>query len=164
MPNKTVYFIMGVSGSGKSTIGKLLAKKLTIPFFDADDYHSDNNIQKMTSGIPLTDADRTHWLHDLNLLAVKQNNGAVIACSALKEKYRVHLIKGIQKQYFIFLNGSFELISERLKNRGAHFMSADLLQSQFNSLEIPTNGITVDINNTTEEIVNAILEKSNRTD
>ncbi len=153
-----VYIIMGVSGCGKSTIGKLLAKELSIPFFDGDDYHPASNIQKMSEGIPLNDTDRHGWLTALNLLA-KQHaaHGAVIACSALKENYRKILKKDIEsKVRLIYLEGSIQEIQERLTNRKGHFMPTALLKSQFDILEPPSDAITVSISLPPEKIVEII--------
>ena len=153
-----MYLIMGVSGCGKSTIGRLLAKDLSIPFFDGDDYHPASNIQKMSEGIPLNDDDRHNWLIELNLLA-KQHlfHGAVIACSALKEKYRETLRKDIEdKICVIYLEGSIQEIKERLTNRKDHFMPAALLKSQFDALEPPSDAITVAISLPPEDIVDNI--------
>ena len=159
-----VLFVMGVSGSGKSTIGKLLAKKLNVKFYDGDDYHPKENVDKMAKGNPLNDDDRKGWLHRLNLLAKeKELVGAVIACSALKVKYRTLLQKGIIKElHFIYLQGSFEEVSARLKQRKGHFMPPELLRSQFEALEVPQNAITVSIDNTPEEIVSEIIKKLNQ--
>ena len=108
---------MGVSGSGKSTIGELLAQKLNIPFFDTDDFHPKENVEKMKAGNPLNDKDRAPWLDNLNQLAKKElaKKGAVITCSALKEKYRVRLEEGLPNSpEWIFLNGDFEMILQRM--------------------------------------------------
>ncbi len=150
---------MGVSGVGKSTIGSLLSEELAIPFFDGDDFHPENNILKMSRGEALNDNDRFGWLKTLNELAVKQlkKKGCVIVCSALKESYRNILntnIKGNSK--WVFLNGSFELIEKRINNRRDHFMSSDLLRSQFDILEEPKNTIEIDISLTPENIIKAI--------
>lgn len=150
---------MGVSGSGKSTIGKLLAEALDYPFFDGDDFHPDVNIEKMSVGTPLNDEDRYDWLLALNKLA--KNNlikGAVIACSALKESYRDLLQAGISKGvYYIYLKGSFQEVLERLKQRKGHYMPLELLQSQFDVLSPPKNAIVVEINQSPEKIVDKIL-------
>ena len=113
---------MGVSGSGKTTIGKLLSQKTGIPFFDGDDFHSAANKEKMKAGNPLTDADRLGWLQVLNRQAKEESvkGGAIIACSALKEKYRKLLSENLENPAWVFLNGSFELISLRMKNRTGH--------------------------------------------
>ncbi len=159
---KTIFYIMGVSGCGKSTIGKLLAKQLNFMFFDGDDYHPEANVQKMASGSALNDDDRKGWLLTLNELAERNvQSGAVIACSALKESYRELLKHGIEEQVaFVFLEGSFEMIQERLKARKGHFMPAALLRSQFDALEIPTDGISIAIQSTPEEIIQEILASS----
>lgn len=150
-----IIFIMGVSGSGKTTVGLELSATTGIPFFDADDYHSAANKEKMKSGRPLDDVDRQGWLEALNNLAGEEakKTGAIIACSALKEKYRAILSNGIEKQvYWVVLHGSFETIQERLKSRKQHFMPASLLQTQFDILEIPSGAMLADINHPPAEI------------
>lgn len=157
-----IIFIMGVSGSGKTTVGELLAAKTGIPFFDADDFHSAANKEKMKAGHPLTDDDRKDWLQKINILAVEQMalQGAVIACSALKTEYRITLSNGIKKPFWVFLNGSYEIIYQRISNRKGHYMPASLLQSQFESLEIPSDAFAVNTdNNAPDEIVQLILNK-----
>ncbi|MGB6151189.1 MAG: gluconokinase [Pricia sp.] len=156
---KHILFVMGVSGSGKTTIGKLLAEKLQIPFFDGDDYHPKANVEKMAKGHPLNDEDRKGWLRRLNELARHQKHqGAVIACSALKTQYREQLRQGVDTVEFIYLEGSFKLISQRLSNRKGHFMPPELLRSQFDALEIPKHAISVSIDATPSKVVNAILD------
>jgi carbohydrate kinase (thermoresistant glucokinase family) len=153
---------MGVSGSGKTTIGKNLAAKIGFPFFDGDDFHSAANKEKMTAGTPLTDEDRASWLTHMNQAAREEAKlaGAVLACSALKEKYRSILSSGINiPLYWVFLHGSFELIKKRMEERKDHFMPAGLLASQFDALEIPGNCITVDISNTPDKIIEAIISQ-----
>jgi carbohydrate kinase (thermoresistant glucokinase family) len=153
-----IIYIMGVSGSGKTTIGKKLAAEINFPFFDGDDFHPMANKEKMKAGIPLTDEDRASWLIRMNDLAKGKKEGAVIACSALKEKYRKTLTQGLTiPVYWIFLEGSFELIQKRMKERKDHFMPAALLSSQFDTLEPPANGIAIDISKTPEKIVQAII-------
>ncbi len=154
-----IYFIMGVSGCGKSTIGNLLANELEIPFYDGDDYHSKTNVKKMASGQPLTDKDRRDWLLKLNEIALaKRTEGAIIGCSALKESYRRILDANLQENArWIYLSGSFEDVMNRLRQRKGHFMPAELLKSQFETLEVPQNAIKVSINMPAEEIVNRIL-------
>ncbi|MBT8306247.1 MAG: gluconokinase [Maribacter sp.] len=155
-----IYIIMGVSGSGKSTVGKLLATKLNIPFFDGDDYHPKANVQKMANGCPLNDTDRKGWLQKLNELAIDhKNEGAVIACSALKEKYRTQLKQGlINQMVFVYLHGTFDQIYARLKARKDHYMPAKLLKSQFDTLEIPKNSIQISILKSPEDIVYQIMK------
>jgi carbohydrate kinase (thermoresistant glucokinase family) len=158
-----IIFIMGVSGSGKTTIGKLLSEKIGWPFFDADDFHTTENKEKMQSGQPLSDDDRSEWLQKINQLAVKAvlDNGAIIACSALKEKYRNVLCSGIDKPQWIFLNGSYDTIYSRIQKRKDHYMPASLLQTQFDSLEIPADSFSISIQKTTTEIVAAIYQYLN---
>jgi carbohydrate kinase (thermoresistant glucokinase family) len=158
----SVFFIMGVSGSGKTTIGQLLSERTGIPFFDADDYHPDSNKKKMQEGHPLTDEDRQEWLLRLNQLAIVQSNnkGAIIACSALKERYREILSTNITVPvYWVLLQGSYELIKERIEKRKGHYMPASLLQSQFDILEAPYDAIVEDIANDPTFIVDDILRR-----
>jgi carbohydrate kinase (thermoresistant glucokinase family) len=158
---------MGVSGSGKTTVGKKLAEKINLPFYDGDDFHSEENKKKMAAGEPLTDDDRVGWLIKLNDLAKRKmkKKGAIIACSALKEKYRRVLSGGIRGPVvWIFLQGCYELIKKRMDERKDHFMPPGLLASQFDTLEIPENCITIDISKSPDEIVEIIiseLEKRN---
>lgn len=156
-----ILFVMGVSGSGKSTIGQLLAEKLNIPFFDGDSFHPEINVKKMSEGKPLNDDDRQGWLERLNEIALDNiSTGAVIVCSALKEKYRTILSHNLEDQYkFIYLNGSFELINKRLNERMNHFMPKELLQSQFSTLEAPIEALTISIDQTPDEIIKDITEK-----
>ena len=153
---------MGVSGSGKTTIGEKLALNLRLPFFDGDDFHSAANKEKMTAGIPLTDEDRMAWLTKMNQAAREQakKNGAVLGCSALKEKYRAILSSGIKiPVYWVFLEGNYELIKERMEKRKDHFMPPGLLSSQFNALEIPAHCIKIDISKNPDEIVETIISQ-----
>jgi gluconokinase len=157
-----IIFIMGVSGSGKTTIGKLLSEKTGLPFFDGDDFHSQANKEKMQAGKPLNDDDRSNWLQKISQLAVKQQQaGAIIACSALKEKYRAVLSEGIHKPQWIFLEGNYETIYSRMQNRKAHYMPASLLQTQFDSLEKPANSFLVDIQKKPDDIVGLICRQLN---
>ncbi|MFD2586820.1 gluconokinase [Croceitalea marina] len=158
---KTIFFVMGVSGTGKTTIGKLLAKENHMPFFDGDDYHPKENIKKMASGNALNDDDRFDWLAELNKLAIEnKTHGAVIACSALKKNYRVRLKDKIEeKAIFIHLEGAYEDIKKRLDNRENHYMTSALLKSQFEILEPPTEAITISILNTPKEIILKILSQ-----
>jgi len=153
-----VVFIMGVSGCGKSTIAELLSKQTVMPYFDADDFHPKANVDKMRRGEALTDEDRASWLHDLSdhLQRWDKDKGAVLACSALKEKYRVVLSKNLESCYWVYLSGSFELIVGRLNKRKGHYMGSDLLRSQFETLEIPEYGIHIDIEATPEDILKKI--------
>ncbi|WP_298893442.1 NADP-dependent phosphogluconate dehydrogenase [uncultured Psychroserpens sp.] len=158
MKNKVV-FIMGVSGVGKSTIGKLLAQDLNIPFFDGDDFHPESNITKMSSGQPLNDDDRQPWLETLNALAKKEliKNSCIIVCSALKQKYRDIVSKEIEsKTKWVHLSGSYEQICERMNSRTKHFMPSELLQSQFDILENPTEALQIDVSKTPQNIIRTI--------
>lgn len=160
--NANIIFIMGVSGVGKSTIGNLLSKELDIPFFDGDDYHPEDNILKMSKGEALNDDDRLGWLQTLNKLAIKQlnTNSCIIVCSALKESYRCILAKNIERNSkWVFLNGSFEQITERINLRKGHFMSSNLLKSQFDTLEEPINAIKINITLTPTSIVKIIKKQ-----
>jgi carbohydrate kinase (thermoresistant glucokinase family) len=154
-----VYVIMGVAGCGKTTIGRLLAQKLKVPFYDADDFHSQDNVLKMKSGIPLDDAERLPWLAKLSVNIARWNKGndAVLACSALKESYRQILSsRGTEQVLFIHLRGDRELISSRLAKRNDHYFSSALLESQFNILEPPSPGIAVQTDAKPEEIAQKI--------
>ena len=150
-----IVVVMGVSGSGKSTIGRLLAERLGLPFLDADEFHPPENVAKMAAGIPLTDADRQPWLELLNAnLRVRDN--AVLACSALKESYRRTLSQGLADCRFVHLRGSLELIRARLAERKHRYMPASLLESQFGTLEPPQDAIEIDIGQTPEACLRAI--------
>ena len=155
-----IYIIMGVSGSGKSTIAKLLSIKTSIPFFDGDAFHPQKNIDKMSHGIPLNDQDREPWLKTLNLKLqqCKQTTGAILACSALKESYRKVVAANLDVSW-IFLRGDMAMIRERLHQRSQHFMDNSLLESQFDCLEEPTYGTKISIANTPEAIVQEILTR-----
>jgi len=152
---------MGVSGCGKSTIGKALATSLDIPFVDGDDFHSDANVEKMTQGKPLQDADRKPWLESINEYAKQSTTDLVIACSALKKMYRDWLRQDINCK-FIFLNGTFELIYERMKSRQDHFMPPELLQSQFETLEITKECVPINIAQGIDLITTEIIEMINK--
>ncbi|HLO89278.1 MAG TPA: gluconokinase [Nostocaceae cyanobacterium] len=153
-----IILITGVSGSGKTTIAQQLAKSLNWEFRDADDFHSTANIEKMRSGIPLTDADRMPWLQTLQAVIkvwLKENKNATLACSALKASYRQILLIDNQIQ-LVYLKGAYELVQKRLQERQNHFMTEKLLQSQFNTLEEPDNAICVDISQPQEAILQQI--------
>ncbi len=161
----TVYVVMGVSGCGKTTVGMELADRLGCPFYDGDDFHPPENVAKMASGIPLNDVDRRPWLarlHDLLAGHAAQGETAVLACSALKQKYREQL-RVNNATCFIFLRGSFDLIWQRMQARQNHYMKAEMLQSQFDTLEMPDpdEAITIDIDQDIESIV-AVIENQIR--
>ena len=158
-----VLYVMGVSGSGKSTIGRAVAEKLEWPFYDGDDFHPLENIDKMASGQPLNDEDRQGWLeaiHTFSVDHIKERGALIIACSALKESYRDLLEKELPGSVkWVFLSGSFELISKRMEAREGHFMPPALLRSQFDALEIPSDAIQVDISKPIEEVVSYVISE-----
>lgn len=157
-----VIVIMGVSGSGKTTVGQALAERLALRFYDADDFHPQENVEKMAKGTPLNDADRWPWLKRLRALIVtclSEGQTAVLACSALKEKYRQILKQGNADVKIIYLKGSFDLFWERMKGREGHYMKANMLQSQFDALEEPTSqeAITISADQNVAAIVDEIV-------
>ncbi len=152
---------MGVSGCGKTTIAARLAEKLGWTFIESDSYHSKEHIRKMASGVPLTDADRQPWLETLHgLLADLSLKGqpAVLACSALKEKYRQTLTDGIKNVRFVYLKGNYDLIWQRMQER-QHYMKPSMLRSQFEALEEPKNALVIDITLPPEKIISEILRQ-----
>ena len=155
-----IAIVMGVTGSGKTTVGRLLARQLGWEFADADDFHPQSNVEKIARGISLNDEDRTPWLERLrdqiaNWIANGQNG--VLACSALKRTYRQELNVGPQVR-FVYLKGSPDLIKQRLRLRRGHFADEKILAGQFADLEEPETGVTVDISQTPEKIVAEIRE------
>jgi gluconokinase len=146
--------VMGVSGSGKSTVGALLAKKLGVEFLDADEFHPPENVAKMAAGVPLTDEDRKPWLERLNA-ELRKRKDAVLACSALKESYRRTLAHGLDCS-FVHLRGPIELIRARMQTRQHRYMPAALLESQFATLEPPAGAIDLDISEPPERCVERI--------
>jgi gluconokinase len=155
-----VIVLMGVAGSGKSTIGRMLARALGGDFCDADDLHPQANRDKMRRGIPLNDDDRRPWLAAVRALIEHCENAsvdAVIACSALKESYRTTLLGGAKDVHLVYLKGSPGLIAQRLAARHGHFFDPALLKSQFDSLEEPGDAIVVDIAETPAQIVDTIM-------
>ena len=152
---------MGVSGSGKTTIGQGVAEAMDWGFSDADDFHSPANVRKMKSGIPLTDEDREPWLRNLRVAIERWKRGEpghVLACSALKGSYREILRQNDPDVKFVYLQGSFDLIARRLKERKGHFFDPALLRSQFDALETPEDALVFDISKKPDEIIAAILE------
>ncbi|KYO20738.1 probable gluconokinase [Alligator mississippiensis] len=174
--------VMGVSGSGKTTVGSHLAEKLGWKSYDGDDYHPPENKKKMAEGIPLNDQDRIPWLcklHDILMREESSGQNAILACSALKKMYRRILVSGTEAAYskndelekqketaagkilFIHLDGPKELIAKRLEKRKGHFMPSELLQSQFDALEPPTapeNFITISLEKSVSEVVSEIVK------
>ena len=158
-----IVVLMGVTGSGKSTIGTLLAERTGAVFADADDYHPLANKEKMAAGHALNDEDRKPWLETLNRLMRGWNEAGkngVLACSALKEKYRATLAAGMPKDAvkFVWLDGPRELLAERLSERHHEFMNPELLESQIQTLEPPTDALRIVNDRSPEEIVSQILE------
>lgn len=178
-----VILIMGVSGSGKTTIGRMLAERLGCPFHDADEFHPPSNIRKMSSGIPLDDDDRVPWLDAIRrriegyLRAAPHTHPqpgpsgpdrtpvrAVITCSALKRSYRDRLIHPGEPIRLVYLHGDYETILSRMKSRGDHFFKPEMLRSQFEALEEPSGAeaIRTDIGHPSERIVESCLASLRR--
>ncbi|HEX2339232.1 MAG TPA: gluconokinase [Vicinamibacterales bacterium] len=154
-----IIILMGVSGSGKTTVGKLLASELGWEFLEADDFHPPANIEKMQRGIPLDDTDRDPWLDAIAKALearVRSGTNAVLACSALKQAHRKRLRVSPDVR-FVYLKGSFEEIEERLRDRRGHFFSPDLLESQFEALEEPRDALVVNVSDPPETIVRQIM-------
>ena len=155
-----VIVLIGVSGAGKTTIGKLLAQDLDWPFYEGDHYHPRSNLVKMAQGIPLTDEDRWPWLDGLHRLiaTIILSQNAVVACSALREEYRLRLQRNNDGVVFVYLRGDYHLIRHRLAERADHFMEADMLESQFHALEEPEGVITIDVAPEALDIVDAVKQ------
>lgn len=149
--------VMGVSGSGKTTVGTALAERLGVPYAEADDFHPPENVAKMASGVPLDDEDRRPWLDAIAAwLAERGERGGVVTCSALRRRYRDRLRRAAPEVFFLHLDGSPELIAERLAARRGHFMPPELLRSQFETLEPlepGEKGAAVAIDGPVEEVV-----------
>jgi len=151
---------MGVAGCGKSTIARALAGATGGFFIEGDDFHPATNKEKMAAGIPLTDADRWPWFDRLIqevLVAATRGKPVFLSCSALKKSYRDHLVAALPGLRFVYLQGSFEVIHDRMKSRTGHFMPAALLESQFATLEEPGNAITLDVSLPPDQIVDRAL-------
>ena len=157
-----IIVVMGVSGSGKTTVGQVLAKSLGWEFCDADALHPVANIEKMSRGIPLDDVDRKPWLERLQQAIaqwLQKDKNMVLACSALKSAYRQILLQDKERMRLIYLKGDFKIIQERLKKRLDHYMSPELLQSQLDTLEEPSEAITIDVSQPPEAVVREIKTK-----
>ncbi|WP_374383195.1 gluconokinase [Dongia sp.] len=156
-----IILVMGVSGSGKSTVGAALAKALGAEFLEADTFHSPQNIAKMSAGIPLDDSDRWPWLDAIGAAldrSVLENRSVVLACSALKQSYRERLLPpGRRDGKVIFLQGGADLIADRMNGRSGHYMPPTLLPSQLATLEPPKDAIVIDIAQGPEAILKEIL-------
>ena len=152
--------VMGVSGSGKTTVGELLAECMRWPFYDGDNFHPPENVAKMAAGTPLDDVDRAGWLAVLASLirdGLARGESGVIACSALKASYRDSLRVDPARVQFVYLKGSFDLIWDRMQRRQNHYMKASMLQSQFATLEEPEGVLTCDITPEPQQIVATIV-------
>jgi gluconokinase len=148
--------VMGVSGSGKSTVGAALAQRLRVPFADADDFHPPANIAKMTAGNPLDDDDRYPWLEAIGEWLAQHGDGGVMSCSALKRKYRDQMRRHCPTVEFLHLSGTPQVIGKRQASRPGHFMPASLLASQFATLEPldpDEHGVAVDVDQNIDAIV-----------
>ena len=156
-----IVIVMGVIGSGKTTIGSLLAEQLGWEFADADDFHPPSNVEKIRRGIPLSDDDRRPWLQRLRGAInqwVTEGRDVVLACSALKRSYRQELDAGPDVR-FVYLKGTANLIAERLRSRHGHFADEQILASQFADLEEPEAAVTVDIESTPQQIVAEVRQR-----
>ena len=158
-----IIVVMGICSCGKTLVGQKLAQQLGLVFYDADDYHPKENVEKMTKQIPLNDKDRIPWLVEMARQMPKweSKGGAVLACSALKESYRQILSSG-GNVCFVYLKGTKEFILQRMQNRKKHFMPTSLIDSQLVALEEPTDAITVDIESSPEAIVRKIISQLNK--
>ncbi|EPJ49650.1 MAG: hypothetical protein OFPI_23640 [Osedax symbiont Rs2] len=157
------FIVMGVAGSGKSTVAKLLAARLQAEFLEGDDFHPPANVAQMSNGLALTDADRLPWLVNLNRIIGARNELGrpfVLACSALKKSYRQQLAAGGYPLLFFYLKGTSELITQRMQQRKNHFMSTDLVISQFEALQEPEEeecAVTVSIDGSVEQILQQVI-------
>jgi gluconokinase len=155
--------VMGVSGSGKSTVGAALAQRLRVPFADADDFHPAANIVKMTAGQPLDDDDRYPWLEAIGEWLAEHPHGGVMSCSALKREYRDQLRRHCPAVEFVHLSGSPEVIAARQASRPGHFMPAALMASQFATLEPlqpDERGVTIDVAQDIDSIIASYLARA----
>jgi len=153
-----IVVVMGVSGSGKTTIGRLLARHLGCEFIEGDDFHPLQNVAKMAAGTPLDDADRRPWLEILNG-KLRQRQAAVLACSALKAAYRKMLSRDLADCRFVHLRGDIGLIRARLARRRHRYMPASLIESQFAALEPPRDAIEVDVSKNAPQCLEAIVAR-----
>ncbi|HEY5853913.1 MAG TPA: gluconokinase [Aldersonia sp.] len=162
-PTSPPLVVMGVSGSGKSTVGAALAQRLRVPFADADDFHPADNIAKMSAGQALDDDDRYPWLETIGEWLANHPAGGVMSCSALKLRYRDQLRKHCPEVRFVHLHGSLEVIERRQASRPGHFMPASLLASQFATLEPlgpDEHGVELDVDNSVDDLVEQYLDRT----
>ena len=160
-----IFLLMGVSGSGKTTVGRRLADRLGWKFLDADDFHPPENVRKMAAGIALDDRDRLPWLRRIREVIDRHaasGDRLVVTCSALKHSYRKLLLEGASGVQLVYLKGSFELIEKRLRDRRGHFMPAALLRSQFEALEEPSDAVVVDASPPPDEIAQGLINHLKR--
>lgn len=151
---------MGVSGAGKTAVGERVARRMGWSFVDGDDLHPARNIEKMRDGVPLTDEDRWPWLERVRDVIAEHaaaGRSAVVACSALKKDYRVFLLAGRAEIQFVYLRGSLEVFERRLSERRGHFFDPNLLASQFEALEEPSEALVVDANQDLAAVVDAVV-------
>lgn len=157
-----IVIVMGVTGAGKTTVGRALAEALEWEFHDADELHSEESKRKMHRGIALDDADRAPWLSAIRKLIqgmLTEGRSGVVACSALKQSYRDEIVVDPDSVKVVYLKGSKEVIAERLRGRVGHFMNPDLLQSQIDTLEEPRDAMVVDISSAPEAVVSEIKSR-----
>ena len=152
-----IVVLMGVSGSGKTTIGELVAKRLGWRFIEGDEYHPPENAAKMAAGIPLEDDDRWPWLDALNQ-RLRGERDVIVTCSALKESYRRRLLKGVADARIVYLHAPKAVLAERVAKRKHKYMPASLLDSQLATLEPPTGAIDIDVSGEPEDSVDAIVQ------
>jgi gluconokinase len=156
-----IVIVMGVSGAGKTRIGSALAARLGWSFYDADDFHPRANVEKMSTGHALDDADRAPWLAALRELLerlVRERKNVILACSALQQSFRDSLTHGLPVVRFVHLDAAYALIEERLRERPDHFMPPELLPSQYDTLESPANALHIDSSRPVDEVVQRIID------
>lgn len=157
-----VIIVMGVAGAGKTTVGRRLAQEVGWTFYDADDFHPPSNVEKMEAGVPLTEEDRRPWLDRLRELIVQcgaRQQDAVLACSALRQQHRERLRPKSVAAKFVYLKLSPELARQRISDRSGHYMPAELIASQFETLEEPRNALQVSADKAPEDIVGQIMRQ-----
>jgi gluconokinase len=156
-----IFIVMGVSGSGKTTVGKTVSSQFGWKFYEGDEYHPAKNMEKMKNGIPLNDKDRLPWLLCLKKIieeALENKENIIISCSALKEAYR-KILKINNDVKFIYLKGSYDLVKKRMEERGSHFFKPAMLKSQLDDLEEPKDVIEIDISGSKDSVVKDVITK-----